>query len=64
MTSIAKWERELRAISSSVVAIERGRHFRLILANGRFVVAAVTPGERFALKKIAAQVRREMAGHE
>jgi hypothetical protein len=56
-----KIHRELRKeFPFAVIEPMRGGHFRILLPNGRFVIAASPPSCPFFLRNVRSDVRRQM----
>jgi hypothetical protein len=56
-----RWKRDLTRLDG-VVAVEptSGGHLRLVLANGKFVIAAFSPGTKRAMDNVRCHIAREL----
>jgi hypothetical protein len=59
--AMTRIERDLKRLGGvQRVLMTGGNHYKLLLSNGAFVFCGLTPSDRHAMKRVAAQVRRSL----
>jgi hypothetical protein len=58
---MTRLERDLRRLQHVVLVTQtRGNHYRLLLSNGKSAFTGLTPGDRNAMHRVRAQIKRSM----